>query len=136
MFESSHGMGSEIQLRLDELGPGDEDAHAGLHMSDDTDSSSPGQRTPTDTKAKTSKPTAKLFSSPLGKLFSAPDDAKALEAGGSHGRKRDNKHRSGDIAPTYAEEFDELRRQLVTMKDGQERLEVMLQQLVSNHSKK
>ncbi|KAJ9120914.1 hypothetical protein QFC22_002849 [Naganishia vaughanmartiniae] len=137
LFESSHGMGSEIQLRLDELGPEDEAANIGPHISDDADDS-PGRRTPSDTKPKTSEPpAAKLFSSPLGKLFSTTDDSTALETGRIHGGKRVDKQRGDDIAPTHAEEFDELRRQLTAMKNGQQRLEAMLQQLLTDaHIKK
>ncbi|KAJ9111126.1 hypothetical protein QFC19_001325 [Naganishia cerealis] len=134
LFESSHGMDSDIQLRLDELGPGDDGQERAEMTLDAVESLNSGPQTPTNPKRKAGNSTVPPVSSPLGKLFSANENSKASEMP-SHGASRDNKGHD-DLARTNAEEFDDLRRQMTAMKDGQERLEEMLKLLLPSDRNK
>jgi hypothetical protein len=122
-------MGSDIQLRRDELGPEDADMKKRRESSDivrpDGDGSAGGSKTPAN--AKTTAPT---FTSPLGKLF--------LKVGELEGDKNGvvSHQVSSDLLRTHAEEFDDLRRQLDVMRNGQDRLEAMLRKFVSSGDKK
>jgi hypothetical protein len=134
-------MGSDIQLRRDELGPDDaaerenareEHAAAISRGNRDLDAGREGTRTPKSKSAET------MPASPLNKLFSRPAATVAPmnEAPTSGQRHHTRSNDAGDdLVRTHAEEFDELRRQLEAMKEGQARVEVMLRRLVStgNH---
>ncbi|KAJ9114907.1 hypothetical protein QFC20_001280 [Naganishia adeliensis] len=134
LFESAHGMGSDIQLRLDELGPEDLDSKKSLDVLRPEDD---GSSSTSKTQAK-SKTTSASFTSPLGKLFSKVGDHEGpQDAPGNSHQKGDNGHAaSADLLRTHAEEFDDLRRQLDAMRDGQDRLEEMLRKFVSSGDNK
>lgn len=134
LFESAHGMGSDIQLRLDELGPEDLDSKKSLDVLRPEDD---GSSSTSKTQAK-SKTTSASFTSPLGKLFSKVGDHEGpQDAPGNSHQKGDNGHAaSADLLRTHAEEFDDLRRQLDAMRDGQDGLEEMLRKFVSSGDNK
>lgn len=137
LFESAQGMGSDIQLRLDEMGPGDADItrrRASADLTRVEDDGSPG----TDKKPASAETTSPTFTSPLGKLFSKVTEQEGQQdrSRASH-KKGDTAHTSGaDLLRTHAEEFDDLRRQLDAMRDGQDRLEAMLRKFMTSADKK
>lgn len=125
-------MGSDIQLRRDELGPDNTD---GRNAREERAAAiSRGNRN-LDTlgeEPRTFDQTKSDVSSPLGKLFS-PSATSTAALGETQNGTHDNKSGQAgeDLVRTHAEEFDELRRQLDAMKDGQERVEAMLRRLTS-----
>jgi hypothetical protein len=127
-LESRSAYSSNIQLRRDELGPDDaaerenareEHAAAISRGNRDLDAGREGTRTPKSKSAET------MPASPLNKLFSRPAATVAPmnEAPTSGQRHHTRSNDAGDdLVRTHAEEFDELRRQLEAMKEGQAKL--------------
>lgn len=127
-------MGSDIQLRIDELGPEDLDyTKSPDALRPEDDGSSGISKTPAKSKS-----TSAAFTSPLGKLFSKVEDRQEAQARSvnSHQQGSAGHSASADLLRTHAEEFDDLRRQLDAMRDGQDRLEEMLRKFVTSGNAK
>lgn len=129
-------MGSDIQLRRDELGPEDADGknareeRAAAISRGNRDMGLLGEEPRTPNKSKTA---STATASPLDRLFSRSGKSQTSLNEPENG-SCDDKGGGADEDPirTHAEEFDELRRQLEAMKDGQARVEAMLRKLVPN----
>lgn len=128
-------MGSDIQLRRDELGPEDADGknareeRAAAIFRGNRDLALPGEEVRTPTKTRTA---SSATASPLDKLFSRSGKSQGSLPEGENGNGDIKRSSPGEeLVRTHAEEFDELRRQLDSMKEGQARVEAMLQRLVS-----
>lgn len=130
-------MGSDIQLRLDEMGPEDMGSkNASRVASTETPVSGGETSLGASQKASAESHTLPLtFTSPLSRLFSRAEDGKTGQQDrpeNNHSKEDTGRSANGDdILRTHAEEFDELRRQLEAMREGQDRLEDMLRRFVS-----
>jgi hypothetical protein len=127
-------MGSDIQLRRDELGPEDADgknvreARAAAISRGNQDMGLLGEEARTPKKLRTA---SSATASPLDELFSRSGKSQVSLHEGENGDGVIKRNSPGEeLVRTHAEEFDELRRQLDSMKDGQARVEAMLQRLV------